>query len=266
MQKKSLDELYVLMVEPSTSQAKYIHRELKDAGITHFEITNDGQSAINIMAQFRPDLVISAMHLPDMTAIELIHEIREDDELEDVAFMLISSETGFNYIDPIKQAGVSAILPKPFSSAQLKRGLYNSLDVLNPEELELDDYNIEDLSVLIVDDSSLARKCIARELKGLGIENITEADDGESAVPLLEEHFYDFVVTDYNMPQMDGKALIEYIRSKSNQQSVPVLMVTSEGDKRHLAAIEQAGVSGICDKPFESEMVRTMIRTMMSDV
>ncbi len=266
MHKKTLGDLYVLLVEPSTSQAKYIHRELKEAGVTHFEIATDGQSANDVMRKFSPDLVISSMYLPDMTAIELIHKIREDEALEDIAFMLISSETGFNYIDPIKQAGVSAILPKPFTSDQLKRGLYNSLDILNPEELELGEYNIEDLSVLIVDDSSLARKCIARELKGLGIENITEADDGESAVPLLEEHFYDFVVTDYNMPHMDGKELIKYIRSKSNQQSIPVLMVTSEGDKGQLAAIEQAGVSGICDKPFESDTVRTLIQTMMSDI
>jgi len=266
MQNKSLDELYVLMVEPSKSQAKYIHRELQDAGITHFDIAIDGQSAIETMKQFLPDLVISSMHLPDMTATDLVYKMREDEDLIDVAFMLISSETGFDYIDPIKQAGVTAILPKPFDSEQLKRGLYNSLDIINPDALELDDYSVEDLKVLIVDDSFTARNHIKRVLNGLGIHGITEADDGASAVPLLSDHFFDFVVTDYNMPNMDGKALLEHIRNSSNQRSIPVLMVTSEGDQRNLAAVEQAGVSGICDKPFETNMVKAMIRTMMTDV
>ncbi len=266
MLEKSLSELYVLMVEPSKSQAKFIHRELKAAGITHFDIAIDGQSALETMSQFKPDLVISAMHLPDMTATDLVHQIRSNANQMDVAFMLISSETGFNYIDPIKQAGVSAILPKPFKSEQLKRGLYNTLDILNPSALNLEDFHAEDLKVLIVDDSKMARNYIKRILKGLGIVNFTEADDGVSAVPILEEHFFDLVVTDYNMPQMDGKALLEHIRSSSNQRSIPVLMVTSEDNQSSLAAVEQAGVSGICDKPFESDTVRAMIQNMLADV
>jgi len=266
MQEKSLAELSVLMVEPSKAQAKFIHRELKAAGITHFDIAIDGQTAMQIMSQYKPDLVISAMHLPDMTATELVHKMRDDEYLMDVSFMLISSETGFDYIDPIRQAGVTGILPKPFKSDQLKRGLYNTLDILNPDALDLGEFNVEDLKVLIVDDSTMARNHIKRVLKGLGIENITEADDGANAVPLLDEQFFDFVVTDYNMPQMDGKALLQHIRSSSNQRSIPVLMVTSEGNQGNLAAVEQAGVSGICDKPFESDTVRAMIQRMMSDV
>jgi len=266
MHEKFLADLYVLMVEPSKSQAKFIHRELKSAGITHFDIAIDGESALQAMSQFCPDLVISAMHLPDMTATDLVYKIREEENLKEVAFMLISSETGFDYIDPIKQAGVTGILPKPFKSEQLKRGLYNTLDILSPDALEFGDFNVEDLKVLIVDDSTMARNHIKRVLKGLGIENITEADDGANAVPLLDEHFFDFVVTDYNMPKMDGKALLEHIRNSSNQRSLPVLMVTSEGNMGNLAAVEQAGVSGICDKPFDSNTVRAMIQTMMADV
>ncbi|HED36600.1 MAG TPA: response regulator [Gammaproteobacteria bacterium] len=266
MHEKSLADLSVLMVEPSKSQARFIHRELKKAGIINFDIAVDGESAIKNMTQFRPDLVISSMYLPEMTGADLLLRMRDDEELKDVAFMLISSETGFEQIDPIRQAGVTAILPKPFNSSQLKRGLYNTLDILNPSAIEFDDINADDLKVLVVDDSMMARNHIKRVLRGLGIEDITEADDGTNAVPILEAHFFDFIVTDYNMPQMDGKALVDYVRNSSNQRSIPVLMVTSEGGKGNLAAVEQAGVSGICDKPFESDTVREMIRIMMADV
>lgn len=263
---KSLSSLYVLMVEPSKSQAKYIHRELKAAGIELFDMALDGKSALEKMYQDLPDLVISTMYLPDMTGSDLVNHMREDEQLEHVAFMLITSETGFEYIDPIRQAGVTAILPKPFESSQLKRGLYNTLDILNPDAMDLHELNIEDLRVLIVDDSMMARNHIKRVLKGLGIESIAEADDGASAVPILEEQFFDFIVTDYNMPQMDGKALLEYIRNSSNQRSIPVLMVTSENNDNKLQAVQQAGVSGICDKPFEADTVKDLIRNMMSEV
>jgi len=266
MSDKSISNLFVLLVEPSHSQAKFILKELKAAGIAHFDAATDGQSALKSMRSSHPDLVISSMYLPDMTATELVQSMRDDAELSEVAFMLISSETGFDQIDPIKQAGVSAILPKPFQSQQLKRALYNTLDMLSTAGLELDDFNPEDLKVLVVDDSRMARKHIIRVLNGMGIEKITEADDGSHAVPILTKEFFDFVVTDYNMPEMDGKALLDYIRKKSNQRSMPVLMVTSEGNMGNLAAVEQSGVSGICDKPFETDIVRDMIKMMMAEV
>ena len=68
------------------------------------------------------------------------------------------------------------------------------------------------------------------------------------------------------MPQMDGRELLEHIRNNSNQRSIPVLMVTSVGNRGKLAAVAQAGVSGICDKPFEVDTIRQMIQTVMSDV
>lgn len=266
MTPKSLEELYILLVEPSQPQSKYILKQLSAAGISRFESVKDGQTALESMHIYRPDLVISSMYLPDMTGSDLVQAMRADEDLQDMSFMLISSETGFDMIDPVRQAGVTAILPKPFESDQLKRALFNTLDMINPKSMELNDFHAEDLKVLVVDDSLTARKHINRVLAGLGIENIVEADDGASAVPILAEQFFDFVVTDYNMPQMDGKALIEYIRNNSNQGSVPVLMVTSEGNRNSLAAVEQAGVSGICDKPFETDTVRALIQNMLSDI
>ncbi|MCW8955450.1 MAG: response regulator [Gammaproteobacteria bacterium] len=266
MSGKSLADLYVLLVEPSSAQSKYIVNELKQAGITHFDTADTCKMAISLMHQMHPDLVISAMHLPDMTGSDLVQQMRNDEELDSIAFMLISSETGFEYLEPVKQAGVTAILPKPFESSQLKRALFNTLDIISPDHLQFEDIHVEDLRVLIVDDSRMARHHIRRVMNGLGIEQIVEADDGASAVPLLDEQFFDFIISDYNMPEMDGKALLDYIRHQSNQRSIPVIMVTSEGNRGVLSAIEQAGVSGICDKPFETDTVRQLIMAMMTEV
>jgi len=75
----------------------------------------------------------------------------------------------------------------------------------------------------------------------------------------------DLVITDYNMPEMDGKGLVDFIRQQSWQASVPILMVTSEADMGRLAAIESAGVSGICDKPFEAHVVRELLGRLLAN-
>ena len=88
---------------------------------------------------------------------------------------------------------------------------------------------------------------------------VDEAANGMSAIPLLQETQYDLIITDYNMPEMDGRALIEYVRTLSPQMSVPILMVSGEQDETRLAAVEEAGVSAICDKPFEMSTLRSLI-------
>ena len=122
-------------------------------------------------------LVVSAMYLPDMTAIELLHRLRESSQHADTPFMLVSSETRFQYLDPIRQARVAGILPKPFSDQKLRTALAATLDMLSHT---LIDHDLEQqaLRVLVVDDSPMARKHISRVLKSLGIERIDLAVDG----------------------------------------------------------------------------------------
>ena len=109
----------------------------------------------------------------------------------------------------------------------------------------------------------MARRHVTRVLGAMGIEKIDHAEDGLQALTMIEQHLYDFVVTDYNMPRMDGKELIEQIRGQSSQASLPVMMVTSEANENRLAAVQQSGVSAICDKPFEPSMVRHIVRQMV---
>ena len=142
--------------------------------------------------------------------------------------------------------------------------MYASIDLLNPEgELSVD-VDLDSLRVLLVDDSATARRHIRHVLENLGMQNFIEAENGREAVALLAETMVDLVVTDYNMPEMDGKELVEYIRTQSWQNSVPILMVTSEGNAGRLAAVEQAGVSAICDKPFEPRLVKRLIEQALS--
>ena len=90
-----------------------------------------------------------------------------------------------------------------------------------------------------------------------------EAGDGKEGAAVLAETLVDLIVTDYNMPEMDGREFVEFVRNRSWQRTVPILMVTSESNEGRLAAVEEAGVSGICDKPFEPAVVRSLLGRML---
>ena len=256
-------QIETLLVEPSAMQAKVIAKACEALGIVRVRTAGRGAAALEAMAANRPDLVISALYLPDMTGTDLVAAMRRSSDLEAVAFILVSSETRPQALEPVRQAGVCGILPKPFNAEQLRRALTATLDVM-PDHGHAAGFDAESLRVLLVDDSPSARKFMRRVLENLGIGHFVEASDGTEAVAVLAETMVDLVVTDYNMPEMDGKALVDHIRQKSWQRSVPILMVTSESDAGRLAAVEEAGVSGICDKPFEPDVVRRLLGRMLN--
>jgi len=261
-----LHEMYLMLVESSAVQSKLICQQFENLGIHNYTCVTTGQDALNTLLHDTPDLVISAYYLPDMTGTELITGIRQNPPLSEIPFMLISSETSFKALDPIRQAGVVAILPKPFDALDLKRALHTSLDFINVESDNIAAQDLADLQILLVDDSALARKHIRRVLNKLGIEVIDEAVNGLDAIPKIEQHFYDLIITDYNMPDMDGAELTRYIRNESSQNAIPVLMVTSENDENRLAGVQQSGVSGICDKPFDPQSVKAYLHKILLDV
>lgn len=259
----NLEDLVIILIEPSSTQRKLILNSLDEAGIHEIEALTSGDEALNRIKQSHPDLVISSLYLPDMTGTDLVTAMREDINIKDIPFMLISSEKRFDKLDPIKQAGVVAILPKPFLYQDLQRALISTLDFVKPKELEVQNVETADINVLVVDDSRMARRHIERVLTDMGINHITTANNGKEAVECFEKQPFDLIVTDLNMPEMDGHELVNYIRKESSRPDTPIMMVTSEEDTARLTNIEQSGVSAICDKPFEPNDVRTSLMKVL---
>ncbi len=103
---------------------------------------------------------------------------------------------------------------------------------------------------LVVDNFSTMRRIVRNLLKELGYSNVDEAEDGAVALQKLKSAPYDFVVTDWNMPNMDGLTLLQSIRRTPQLKHLPVLMVTAEAKKENIIAAAQAGASGYVVKPF----------------
>ena len=257
-----LKNLNICLVEPSNVQANIIADNLKSIGITLIDRVPNGTEAIEALERsIVPDLVMSALYLPDMTGTDLIYTIRHHSVHSNTPFILISSETDPRNLEGVRQAGITAILPKPFTQAQLLRSIQSTLDFLNAEEEqgELADLMLSDLRVLIVDDSKVSRRHIRTVLERIGFEKFTEAVDGRDAMQQVNKTLFDLVVTDYNMPNVDGLALVDFIRTRSSQTSIPILMVSSEQNQGQLAAVMDIGVSAVCDKPFETNLVRRLV-------
>ena len=103
---------------------------------------------------------------------------------------------------------------------------------------------------LVVDDFSTMRRIVRNLLKELGYSNVDEAEDGAMALSKLKNDQFDFVISDWNMPVMDGLDMLKNIRADASLAKLPVLMVTAEAKKENIIAAAQAGASGYVVKPF----------------
>lgn len=112
------------------------------------------------------------------------------------------------------------------------------------------------MKILVVDDFSTMRRIIKNLLRDLGFTNVQEADDGSTALPMLQNGDFDFVVTDWNMPGMQGIDLLREIRKDDSLKHMPVMMVTAEAKKEQIVAAAQAGVNGYIVKPFTAATLK----------
>ena len=119
------------------------------------------------------------------------------------------------------------------------------------------------IKILTVDDFSTMRRIIRNILRQLGYSNIIEAESGAAALDALQTQNIDFVITDWNMPNMNGLELLKAIRTNDKLQNIPVLMVTAEALKDNVIEAVKVGVNGYIVKPFTAEMLKERIDAIL---
>jgi two-component system chemotaxis response regulator CheY len=120
------------------------------------------------------------------------------------------------------------------------------------------------LRFLVVDDFSTMRRIVKNFLNDLGYKNVTEADDGNTALPILKQGNIDFLVTDWNMPGMPGLELLKAVRSDPQLAKLPVLLVTAEAKREQIVEAAQAGVNGYVVKPFTAQTLKEKIEKILA--
>jgi two-component system, chemotaxis family, chemotaxis protein CheY len=124
----------------------------------------------------------------------------------------------------------------------------------------------KNLKILIVDDFATMRKVIRNLLKQGGFENVAEAEDGAAALKLLKSQPVDFVISDWNMPNMSGLELLKAVRADEELKEMPFLMVTAEALKDNIVAAVKAGVSNYIVKPFTAEVLNEKIEKIVKSL
>ncbi|WP_238532352.1 chemotaxis response regulator CheY [Methylophaga frappieri] len=124
----------------------------------------------------------------------------------------------------------------------------------------------KNMKILIVDDFSTMRRIIKNLLRDLGFNNTIEADDGLTALPILQAGGIDFLITDWNMPGMQGIDLLKTVRADENMATLPVLMVTAETKREQIIEAAQAGVNGYIVKPFTAATLKEKIEKIFERI
>jgi two-component system chemotaxis response regulator CheY len=124
----------------------------------------------------------------------------------------------------------------------------------------------KNMKILIVDDFSTMRRIIKNLLRDLGFTNTVEADDGTTALPILQSGTIDFLVTDWNMPGMTGIELLRSVRADEKLKTIPVLMVTAEAKRDQIISAAQAGVNGYVVKPFTAVALKEKIEKIFERI
>jgi two-component system chemotaxis response regulator CheY len=122
------------------------------------------------------------------------------------------------------------------------------------------------MKILVVDDFPTMRRIIKNLLKDLGFENVDEAEDGAMALEKLRNGNFEFVVSDWNMPNMDGLEMLKAIRADPALSKMPVLMVTAEAKKENIIAAAQAGANGYVVKPFTAATLEEKLNKIFEKI
>lgn len=246
--------LKVLLVEPSRTQSAIIRKQLQEQGVQDIVAAATGKDALQANRSQRRDVVICTLHLSDMTGLQLAEQIRNEVKTAAPAFVLISSEAESEGVGSLSRLGNAILLKKPFTGPQLGEAIrFVATAPATPAASR------DRLRVLIVDDSAAARVHVRNVLKGLGLSHFVEASDGARAVAAAAGDRFDLIVTDYNMPFMDGGSLVAYLKQNPATAAIPIIMVTTETDPAKLQAVRQLGVAAVCEKSFPAETVQQIL-------
>jgi len=122
------------------------------------------------------------------------------------------------------------------------------------------------MKFLVVDDFATMRRIVKSVLQELGYSNVTEADDGSTALPLLHNGEFDFLITDWNMPGLPGLELLQAVRADDKLAKMPVLMLTAEAKRGQIIEAAQAGVNGYVIKPFTPDVLKKKLLKILGEI
>jgi serine/threonine protein kinase len=249
-----IDSAKVLLVEPSKLQGMMISNQLKSLGIADVKLAVSGEDAFEQFNKGGYKAIVCSQNLPDCSGIELAQKIKAAPSGKGISFILITSNID-NEMESLAAKVDFKILRKPFTPEQLK----STLPVNAPSVTQPIVSQPTTKTVLLVDDSSFARKRMLGILKTLGFDDVVEAVDGAKGLAMAQSRPFLFIVSDFHMPILDGKGFVESLSQDPKLKNIPVLLITSEPDSFLLDPIRNLKSCRILSKSAEASALKMEI-------
>jgi putative two-component system response regulator len=244
----------ILIVDDSSFIRSQITRELGEIGalVTQAE---HGESAMNLVKTQNFDLIITDVEMPIIDGFELCRRLKENPGTRTVPVIILSSLDSDRDIDRGFQVGASAYISKSEAKTLLKDTVQAVLkkSVFHRDRL-----------ILVVDDSKTIRNLVTEELEKAGFKVLT-AMNGKHALSLIKHHKPDLILSDINMPEMDGVDFCKAVKKDPSFSAIPFVTMSTNDDRSIMRRMLQIGASAFLVKPFNLEQVVITIEKLLSD-
>jgi serine/threonine protein kinase len=259
----AVDDLTIVLIEPSRTQSLVITGLLRQLGVQRINRFSEAIKALDAARAARPDIVISAMHLSEMTGIDLLKRLRADPALAKLPFLLVSSETDYPPLAQLNDEVRVAILPKPFDGELLNWTITRASQLQSPAMSTLTKLTLGGLTVLLVAHNADSRDMAHQVLGELGVRTIAEAPGEVEARELLDKRPFDLVVV-ADRDRIASEELLRFARQQESQRRSPVLIVKYAPDRGRVVAMQRLGAFVVCDQKFDADSLREVLVGMMA--
>ncbi|MGE4298986.1 MAG: response regulator [Desulfovibrionaceae bacterium] len=249
-----MPEPRILIVDDSPTIRNALSKKLKSMG-ADVTLAVDGRNGLETALECGFDLIITDVDMPRMSGLELCEELKKRSETKAVPVIILSSRDKDEDIENGFRVGAATYVSKTRAPIELADRIREVLDKAT---------FLKERLVMVVDDSETVRQTVVDGLVREGFQ-VVAASNGEEALILLHEDIPDLVLTDLNMPVMDGKALCKAMSLEPKLANVPVVVMSRESDRAVMRRLLQEGAAAFLTKPFNTEQVVITIEKLLSD-
>ncbi len=244
----------ILIVDDSQMMRNVIKGYLAEFDCVTVE-ASDGEMGFSLAQNKHFDLIITDVEMPLKNGIELCQDLKKNPATCGIPIIIISSFSSEKDIHAGFQAGASAYLSKD----EVPNQLFSTVE----EILSKSNFNVTKL-IMIVDDSALIRRLVGTELSKEGYQTLA-AENGLDALVKLKNHRPDLIISDIDMPVMNGFEFCEAVQADAMLNSIPVIVMSANSDRGHMQRMLQRGVQAYLVKPFNMDQLSILVDKLLSD-
>ena len=237
----------ILVVEDSDVQREVCIDRLKEFGFENIYSATNGIEALEVLRNNSIGLILSDWDMPEMNGLELLKNLKNDTSLQRTPFIFLTSHTDKDKNREAMDYGAVDYMVKPSSPDNLKE----KIEIILKRGIR---------NILIVEDSDLQREISIAQLQQIGFERITGAANGNEALEYLENNSIDFILSDWEMPEMNGLELLKKVKENPSLKNIPFLILTVHDDPEKNQEAINLGALDYIVKPLTPDDLHLKIR------